>query len=140
VPPTHPYELSMLAWDLVLLSRYLLKPNGRLVFFLPTVTDEYAEVDIPQMEGMHVIANSLENFGAWGRRVRNSVQEIFTPLTSKIIQLITMVKTESIERGPPNLRGNAGGVDSSSNHVPAHKDFREKYFAGFNNVKATDIP
>lgn len=70
VPPTHPYELSTLASDLVLLSRYLLKPQGRLVFFLPTVTDEYAEVDIPQVDGMKLVSNSLENFGAWGRRVR----------------------------------------------------------------------
>ncbi|KAF8513155.1 tRNA guanosine-2'-O-methyltransferase [Hysterangium stoloniferum] len=113
VPPTHPYELSTLAADLVLLSRYLLKPGGRLVFFLPTVTDEYAEVDIPQLEGMAVISNSLENFGAWGRR------------------LITMVKSESIDREPPDLRVRSEDIDDK--HVPAHKDFREKYFAGFSN-------
>jgi phosphoglycolate phosphatase-like HAD superfamily hydrolase len=41
------------------------------VFFLPTVTDEYEEVDIDTMlcEGMEVIANSLQEFGSWGRRV-----------------------------------------------------------------------
>jgi tRNA (guanine10-N2)-methyltransferase len=71
VPPTMPYELSALAVDLVLLARYLLKPGGRLVFFLPTVTDEYAELDVQAMlcEGMVVIANSLQDFGTWGRRV-----------------------------------------------------------------------
>lgn len=55
----------------MLLARYLLKPNGRLIFFLPTVTDEYEEVDIHTMlcEGMEVIANSLQDFGSWGRRV-----------------------------------------------------------------------
>jgi hypothetical protein len=70
IPPTKPYELSELATDLVLLARYLLKPEGRLVFFLPTVTDEYEEVDIDTMlcEGMEVIANSLQDFGSWGRR------------------------------------------------------------------------
>ena len=72
VPPTKPYELSALATDLVLLARYLLKPKGRLVFFLPTVTDEYQAIDVQNMlcEGMEVIANSLQDFGAWGRRVR----------------------------------------------------------------------
>jgi len=42
-----------------------------LVFFLPTVTEEYEEVDIYKMlcEGMDVIANSLQDFGSWGRRV-----------------------------------------------------------------------
>lgn len=71
IPPTKPYELSNLATDLVLLARYLLRPGGRLVFFLPTVTDEYQEVDIYSMmcEGMEVIANSLQDFGSWGRRV-----------------------------------------------------------------------
>lgn len=41
------------------------------MFFLPTVTDEYEEVDVHQMlcEGMEVIANSLQDFGSWGRRV-----------------------------------------------------------------------
>lgn len=39
------------------------------MFFLPTVTEEYKEVDIPVVEGMELIANSLEIFGAWGRRV-----------------------------------------------------------------------
>ena len=71
IPPTKPYELSQLVTDLVLFARYLLKPGGRLVFFLPTVTDEYEEIDIHTMlcEGMEVIANSLQDFGSWGRRV-----------------------------------------------------------------------
>jgi tRNA (guanine10-N2)-methyltransferase len=71
IPPTKPYELSQLVTDLVLFARYLLKPGGRLVFFLPTVTDEYEEIDIHTMlcEGMEVISNSLQDFGSWGRRV-----------------------------------------------------------------------
>ena len=58
-------------FDLVRLARFLLKPSGRLVFFLPTVTDEYAEVDVQEVlcEGMEVIANSVQDFGSWGRRV-----------------------------------------------------------------------
>ena len=71
IPPTKPYELSHLAIDLVLLARYLLKAGGRLVFFLPTVTDEYEEMDIYSIlcDGMEVIGNSLQDFGSWGRRV-----------------------------------------------------------------------
>ena len=74
VPPTKPYELSELVSDLVLFSRAMLKPQGRLVFFLPTVTEEYEEIDIDTMMcgGMEVIANSLQDFGNWGRRVRPS--------------------------------------------------------------------
>ncbi|TFK44254.1 tRNA guanosine-2'-O-methyltransferase [Crucibulum laeve] len=112
IPPTRPYELSHLAADLVLLARYLLRPGGRLVFFLPTVTDEYEEVDIYTMlcEGMEVIANSLQDFGSWGRR------------------LVTIRKTTSEKYPSPTFEPiHEPKVD----HVPAHKDFREKYFQGF---------
>ncbi|KAL0577032.1 hypothetical protein V5O48_004966 [Marasmius crinis-equi] len=113
IPPTKPYELSNLARDLVVLARYLLRPNGRLVFFLPTVNDEYEEVDIYSMlcEGMEVIANSLQDFGSWGRR------------------LVTIRKITTEQYPPPSF---AAPVESEeAAHVPAHRDFREKYFQGF---------
>ncbi|KAF8894113.1 tRNA guanosine-2'-O-methyltransferase [Infundibulicybe gibba] len=116
IPPTKPYELSDLARDLVLLARYLLKPGGRLVFFLPTVTDEYKDVDIHEMlcEDMEVIANSLQNFGSWGRR------------------LVTIKKRSSRQYLPPNFDlENADDNLINKDHVPAHKDFRDKYFKGF---------
>jgi len=111
IPPTKPYELSKLASDLVVLARYLLNPGGRLVFFLPTVTDEYEEVDIQTMpcEGMEVIANSLQDFGSWGRR------------------LVTMRKTTSEKYPRPSFDND----DESETRTPAHKDFRLKYFQGF---------
>ncbi|KIM45389.1 hypothetical protein M413DRAFT_65987 [Hebeloma cylindrosporum] len=114
IPPTKPYELSHLAADLVLLARYLLKPGGRLVFFLPTVTEEYEDVDIYAMlcEGMDVIANSLQDFGSWGRR------------------LVTIKKTTAEQHPPPSFKP-PQVEDDQEVHVPAHKDFREKYFQGF---------
>ncbi|TCD66730.1 hypothetical protein EIP91_001023 [Steccherinum ochraceum] len=121
IPPTKPYELSALATDLILLARYLLKPNGRLVFFLPTVTDEYEEVDVQTMlcEGMEVVANSLQDFGSWGRR------------------LITIRKTTSEKYEPPSFKPTSTSRESpkdsdAPDHVPAHKDFRMKYFKKFN--------
>ncbi|CAE6420043.1 unnamed protein product [Rhizoctonia solani] len=116
VPPTKPYELSALASDLVELARYLLVPGGRLVFFLPTVTDDYAPVDIPKCEGMRLVANSLQNFGKWGRR------------------LITMEKSTKEEYPAP-----AFGLQQHANkHVPAHKNFRDKYFKGFRKDDEVD--
>ena len=40
------------------------------------MTDEYKELDIHSIlcEGMELIANSLQNFGSWGRRVSVLVQ------------------------------------------------------------------
>jgi tRNA (guanine10-N2)-methyltransferase len=72
VPPFRPYELTNLMLDLILLARYLLVPKGRLVFFLPTVTEEYEAIDIPVVDGMRELKvgeGSVENFGKWGRRV-----------------------------------------------------------------------
>ncbi|KAH9985810.1 tRNA guanosine-2'-O-methyltransferase [Russula compacta] len=126
VPPTKPYELSALAADLVVLARYLLKPGGRLVFFLPTVIDEYKELDLDGMlcDGMQVIANSLQDFGAWGRR------------------LITIRKATTRSYPPPTFDSRAEPHDGETEnegepagHVPAHRDFREKYFQGFNKKK-----
>jgi len=124
VPPTKPYELSALATDLVVLARYLLKPGGRLVFFLPTVIDEYKELDLDSMlcDGMQLVANSLQDFGAWGRR------------------LITIRKATSRSYPPPEFDSRTApdgsgadnpGEPSPPAHVPAHRDFREKYFQGF---------
>ncbi|ELU42696.1 RNA methylase [Rhizoctonia solani AG-1 IA] len=89
VPPTKPYELSALASDLVELARYLLVPGGRLVFFLPTVTDDYAPVDIPNCE------------------------EEYTAPTFGLEQYV-------------------------NEHVPAHKNFRDKYFKGFRKGDEVD--
>ena len=71
IPPTKPYELSALVSDLVLFARYQLKSRGLLVFFLPTVTDTYEEVDVQAAlcEGMELVSNSVQGFGSWDRRV-----------------------------------------------------------------------
>lgn len=121
IPPTKPYELSALASDLVHFARYMLKPGGRLVFFLPTVTDEYAELDLQTLlcEGMEVVANSLQDFGSWGRR------------------LITLKKTTSAKYPPPTFDTiPVTEAPETPTHIPAHKDFREKYFQGFKRDEA----
>jgi len=72
LPPSKPYELVDLTIDLIMLARYLLVPGGRLVFFLPTVNDDFDPVDIPVVEGMKELkvgTGSLQDFGKWGRRV-----------------------------------------------------------------------
>ncbi|KAJ7680272.1 hypothetical protein DFH06DRAFT_1265322 [Mycena polygramma] len=111
IPPTKPYELSLLAADLVVLARYLLKPDGRLVFFLPTVNEQYGEVDIRCLlcDGMILVANSLQDFGSWGRR------------------LVTIQKTTHKSYPPPSFDEER----DPGEHIPAHKDFREQYFRGF---------
>ena len=72
LPPSRPYELAHLTLDLIRFARYMLVPKGRLVFFLPTVTEEYDAIDIPKVEGMRELKvgdGSVQEFGPWGRRV-----------------------------------------------------------------------
>lgn len=72
IPPSRPYELANLTLDLILLARWILVPKGRLVFFLPTVNEDYDEIDIPKVEGMRELKigdGSVQDFGKWGRRV-----------------------------------------------------------------------
>ncbi|KAH8982684.1 tRNA guanosine-2'-O-methyltransferase [Lactarius akahatsu] len=132
LPPTKPYELSALAADLVVLARYLLNPGGRLVFFLPTVIDEYKELDLDSMlcDGMEVVRELAAGFRC----------------------LITIRKSTSVAYPPPTFdpqvaHGGSGssGIDHDGEdaspaspvhaHVPAHRDFREKYFQGFKPKK-----
>jgi hypothetical protein len=85
VPPFRPYELTNLMLDLILLARYLLVPKGRLVFFLPTVTEEYEAIDIPVVDGMRELKvgeGSVENFGKWGRRVSGDLSPFTRALST----------------------------------------------------------
>jgi hypothetical protein len=68
IPPFKPYEIADLAVDLVRLARYALRPGGRLVFFLPVVSEKYENVDVPLVDGMTIVGNSVEDFGKWARR------------------------------------------------------------------------
>ncbi|WFD45493.1 tRNA (guanine(10)-N(2))-methyltransferase [Malassezia furfur] len=69
VPPTKPYPLSHLTADLLEYASALLKPEGRLVFWLPTMNEENHETPIPTQPHFELVAHSLQDFGKWGRRL-----------------------------------------------------------------------
>lgn len=69
VPPTKPYPLSHLTADLLEYASALLKPEGRLVFWLPTMNEENHETPIPTHPHFTLVAHSLQDFGKWGRRL-----------------------------------------------------------------------
>ncbi|ORY25087.1 S-adenosyl-L-methionine-dependent methyltransferase [Naematelia encephala] len=125
VPPFRPYELVNLTLDLVLLARYLLVPRGRLVFFLPTVTEEYDAIDIPVVEGMRELKvgdGSVQDFGKWGRR------------------LITMEKTAEDDGEMPKFEDQ--DINSLADKLPAHHDFARRYYERFapRNNSTPDVP
>ncbi|KAI9501122.1 hypothetical protein GGI25_005636 [Coemansia spiralis] len=113
-PPTVPYEMSDVIADLLGFAAEKLVVGGRLVYWLPTVTDEYDPKDIPLHPALRLVANSEQPFGSWSRR------------------LITMEKIA--ETGPANVLS----FLNKAEHEPAHKNFRDKYFSKFESVSPTD--
>ncbi|KAJ3109850.1 hypothetical protein HDU97_000080 [Phlyctochytrium planicorne] len=102
LPQTVPYELHEVIIDLVSFAADILVPGGRVVYWLPTLPDEYHPSDIPSHPRLRLVANSEQFFGKWARR------------------LITM---EKIEASEPDLEW-----DKPEGDEPAHSRFRNKYF------------
>jgi tRNA (guanine10-N2)-methyltransferase len=97
------YEMSLVITDLIAFAATFLVVGGRLVFWLPTLIDEYTPEDVPGHPQMKLISNSEQNFGKWSRK------------------LITMEKIGSVE-------GLAKDLLEISIDSPGHANFREKYF------------
>lgn len=100
--------------DLILLARYLLVPKGRLVFFLPTVTEEYEAIDIPVVDGMRELKvgeGSVENFGKWGRRVSGALASVTQSLSfSQQMRLCSLELFETFSTDSSCLGGGLAPV------------------------------
>lgn len=84
-PPSKPYALDELLVDLMDFAAKMLVPKGRLVFWMPTMTDveqddddenskgaiKTAQIDLqlPPTKYFKLIAHSLQDFTNWGRRL-----------------------------------------------------------------------
>ncbi|KAI8340203.1 S-adenosyl-L-methionine-dependent methyltransferase [Chlamydoabsidia padenii] len=110
-PPTKPYEMSEVLSDLLSFSAKHLRIGGRLVYWLPTVVDEYSNTDVPQHPSMILISNSEQNFGQWSRR------------------LITMEKVKSYDAQDHTTLSSSGPSDENAPKSMGHYLFREKYFS-----------
>ncbi|GAA5820772.1 hypothetical protein JCM10212_005574, partial [Sporobolomyces blumeae] len=131
VPPSVGWPMEEVITTLITFSLYMLKPGGRLVFFLPTNESEYSDVDVPVVPGLTLISNTSQSFGKWARR------------------LITMEKARDVRETESVTRGLDRGierVDRTSAWTekqrrdrdakkPGHADFRERYYEGFKKVE-----
>lgn len=82
LPPTKPYHLSELTADLLEYALALLKPQGRLVFWLPTMNEDEAETPIPEHPHFTLVAHALQDFGKWGRRLITLEKKADAPSTA----------------------------------------------------------
>jgi tRNA (guanine10-N2)-methyltransferase len=51
---------------------------------------------------------------------------------------VTIKKTTHDSYPPPIFEAKPATLDNKEAHVPAHKDFREKYFQGFRKAEVTE--
>ncbi|KAL1916287.1 uncharacterized protein VTP21DRAFT_5904 [Calcarisporiella thermophila] len=68
-PPTQPWEMSEVLKHLLEFAAKFLKVGGRLVYWLPTLPEEYTPEDVPLHPSMRLVANSEQSFGKWARRL-----------------------------------------------------------------------
>ncbi|KAJ2579653.1 hypothetical protein GGH95_002991 [Coemansia sp. RSA 1836] len=107
LPPTIPYEMSDVIADLLAFAAEKLVVGGRLVYWLPTVAGEYDPGDLPVHPVLRVVANSEQPFGGWSRR------------------LVTMEKFDVLAEHQ---------TLEVPEHMPAHRNFRDRYFSKFEPV------
>jgi hypothetical protein len=112
------------------------------------------DLDSVVCDRMQVIANLLQDFGAWGQRVCITSFSVPFPRAHKVLVLFKFgfvvssvdhdrkvtsqsyppPTVDSQTAAPPHQHGSEAKGQGSSLpliHVPARCDFREKYFQGF---------
>ena len=72
-----PYHLQDLIADLIEQSARMLKDDGRLVFFLPTVNEKAAKTAIPNHPDMQLCASTTQHYVNWSRIVRMNLSLSF---------------------------------------------------------------
>ena len=98
--------------DLLMFAVKNLVRGGRLVYWLPTVTEDYSIDDLPTHPCMELVANCEQAFGQWSRR------------------LITMEKVKDWDGQAP-LGAPTGEMNKSKTgpSTQGHFGFRDRYFA-----------
>lgn len=104
IQPKKPYELSNLLEDLLNFAASRLPVDGRLAFWMPTANDDFQIHNLPQHENLELLYNLEQEFNKWSRR------------------LLVYVKRDESYKGHT-----VNGL--KVNNI---KNFRERYFNGFN--------
>lgn len=138
---------------LVTYALYLLRPGGRLVFFLPTSNADYSDVDVPRVSGLRLVSNSLQDYGKWGRRlitmekVRAGDEEGNEGVEKELEGLDRGIRRrrEGDEGTPAAVPADGEGEGARYNEAdegaegqksrPGHANFNQRYWAGFDPVR-----
>ncbi|KAG4305308.1 hypothetical protein PORY_001478, partial [Pneumocystis oryctolagi] len=84
IPPKKPYPFGDLIVDLMMFASDHLITQGRLVFWMPSIKEDEASVNIPQHPNLSLVANSVQCFGKWSRRLLTYVRKDRTIFNEKV--------------------------------------------------------
>lgn len=129
VPPSVGWPMEEVIVGLITYSLYLLKPGGRLVFFLPTNESEYSDIDVPQVPGLRLISNTSQSFGKWARRL------ITMEKLDQGFEQVVEGLDRGIERDGMTSMWTEQERKRREEKKPGHADFRERYYEGFGSTK-----
>ncbi|CAG8530924.1 1121_t:CDS:10 [Ambispora gerdemannii] len=153
-PPTKPYEMSEVLVDLLEFAARFLVVGGRLVYWLPTVVEEYTNEDIPKHPSMRLISNSEQTFGVWSRRLitmekyRENVTGIYHATVNKDYKGLESIYQTGAGIGVGETRNSNGSklINTNNNgdyidqdddqRKPGHYLFRQKYFSSKSQEKS----
>ncbi|KAJ1919147.1 hypothetical protein H4219_002196 [Mycoemilia scoparia] len=127
-PPTVAYEMEDVVVDLLEFAAKMLVVRGRLVYWIPTVTEEYQLDDIPIHPALELVANSEQPFGSWSRRL----------ITMEKIREWSEADSKVYNTNPADSENSSRCTSSTSlsglpnnKPSPAHRNFRARYFSKF---------
>lgn len=113
--------MSEVIHSLMTFSLYMLRPGGRLVFFLPTEAAKYSEDDVPRMDGLEVVANSEQPFGSWSRRL--------ITMRKNVAARADVALLSGLDRGIQ--RGTLPLAPDAEKEKAGHYLFNKRYATGF---------
>ncbi len=128
-----PYELDEVINDLIAFAAVHLVPGGRLVYWLPTLTEEYSITDMPQHPRLRLVENCEQVFYNWSRRLITMEKLQADEVDIDFSKLVLTPGTSGGE-GVTLASGEGGEAKESnpatgtSTHTPAHAKFRAAYF------------
>ncbi|KAJ3113174.1 hypothetical protein HK100_002076 [Physocladia obscura] len=130
LPQTIPYELDEVLNDLISFAAIHLVPGGRLVYWLPTITEEYSPRDVPRHRRLRLLDNCEQNFNKWARRLIVMEKLRVDESDLNVSELLVEVERglhKQMTLDTKDVKIDEGGL-VSLNESPAHANFRKGYF------------
>ncbi|CAB4489233.1 tRNA guanosine-2'-O-methyltransferase [Rhizophagus irregularis] len=136
-PPTKPYEMSEVLSDLLEFAARFLVLGGRLVYWLPTLVDEYSSSDLPEHSSMRLVSNSEQNFGQWSRRLvtMEKFKDNIIGERTNIHNVRGVDNLSSVYKKNDVNSNEAETTNTKEKKKPGHYLFREKYFSSKSDKK-----